>query len=113
VGKTYDDSEMRDVRAAFEDIVLRFPLVSTKFMFGSPCYLAADSLFAFLVKGGVVLTCLDEALRKELVERFDGRAFVSGGKTMSKWIQVGVAGESDFDAIVEYIQASYEAALIK
>lgn len=104
---------MRDLRAAFEDIVLRFPLVSTKFMFGSPCYMAADSLFAFLVGDGVVLTCLDEVKRSELIARFDARPFVSGGKTMSKWILVGVSGEADFDAMVEYVQASYEAALIK
>lgn len=109
----YDESEMLDLRAAFEDVVLRFPLVSTRFMFGSPCYLAADSLFAFLITDGVVLTCLDSDERSELVSSFDAHAFVSGGKTMLRWIQVAASNESDFDRLKVFIKSSYEAALIK
>ena len=109
--KMYDDKEMNDLRAAFEDRVLRFPLVTMKRMFGSPCYLAADSLFAFLVTEGVVLTCLDEPMRDRARAELDARAFESGGKTMRTWMLVPAENETDLDRIMPYAHASYEAAL--
>jgi hypothetical protein len=109
----YDKNAMEDFREAFEERILRFPLVTPKFMFGSPCYLAADSLFAFLVTEGVVLTCLDEPMRNRACAELDARAFESGGKTMRTWMQARAESESDVDRIMPFVQASYEAALAK
>ena len=109
----YDDSAMRDLRAAFEDEVLRWPLVAHKTMFGSPCYLAADRMFAFLVSGGLVISCTDEAMRTRLKSQFGARPFVSGGKTIGGWMRVDMEEEAALGRIMPVVAESYEKALCK
>jgi len=57
--KYYDESMMRELGESLEAVVLGWPGVTTKKLFGCPCYLVDKSMFALLVTGGVVLTRLD------------------------------------------------------
>ena len=107
----YDDAAMRDLRAMFEDIVLPWPLVTTKRMFGSPCYLAAERLFAFQVSDGCVLTRLPETKAAELSGRMQVKPFLSKGKKIGRWVEVSIAGEEELAILVPYIMESYEEAL--
>jgi len=54
--KYYSEEDMKDLRRVFEKEVLSWPEVSTKRMFGCPCYQADKRLFAFLVTDGLVIT---------------------------------------------------------
>ena len=113
VANMYDKSAMRDVCEAFEGAVLRWPLADARKMFGCPCYLAADKMFAFLITGGVVLTCTDEAMRGQLTAEFGARPFASGGKKIGGWMEIPVSGEADIEKLMPFVLASYNAALEK
>ena len=106
---------MRYFREAFEDAVLRLPGVTPRKMFGSPCYMAADALFAFLVTGGVVLTRLPEAARARLlageIAGLDASVFVSGTKPMPKWVRIGVEGDEVSKRLLALVRECYDAAL--
>ena len=56
--KYYDEEKMHDIRLKIDKEVLSWSNVTTKKMFGCPCYKYKDKLFAFLVTEGVVLTKL-------------------------------------------------------
>lgn len=109
----YDESAMRDICAALEDAVLLWPLADARKMFGCPCYLAADKMFAFLVTGGVVLTCTDEPMRGRLADEFGARPFKSRGKKLGRWMECPVSGEEDLEKLMPFVRASYDAALAK
>ncbi|MEP0813271.1 MAG: hypothetical protein HRF49_01220 [bacterium] len=109
----YDESAMRDICAAFEGAVLRWPLADTRKMFGCPCYLAADKMFAFLVTGGVVLTCTNPEMRERLAAKFGARPFSSGGKKIGGWMECPVSGEGDLEKLLPFALESFNAALEK
>ncbi len=115
VAKMYDDAAMRYFREAFEDAILRLPGVTPRKMFGSPCYMAAEALFAFLVTGGVVLTRLSEETRRRLVggeaAGVSAKVFISGTKPMKNWLEIAIEGDDVQDAILALARESYENAL--
>lgn len=115
VPKMYDEAEMRYFREAFEDAILRLPGVTPRKMFGSPCYMAADALFAFLVTGGVVLTRLADDTRRRLtggeIAGISARVFVSGTKPMKKWLEIDISGDEMPEALLALARESYENAL--
>lgn len=111
----YDETEMRYFREAFEDAILRLPGVTPRKMFGSPCYMAADALFAFLVTGGLVLTRLSEETRRRLaggeIEGVSARVFVSGTKPMKTWLEIETCGDEMPDVLLTLARESYDNAL--
>ena len=109
--KYYSEDEMREIRAAFEGHVLSWPEVTTKKMFGCPCYQANKKLFAFLVIGGVVITKLSEPDRQSLSNDFQTVPFQAGKKTVKNWPRVSIQDKAELNTIISYVEKSYDTAL--
>ena len=77
--KYYSEEETQGIRSAFEKEVLLWDQVSTKRMFGCPCYKVNDRLFSFLVTKGAVITHLNQTDREALALEH-GSAFFNAGK---------------------------------
>ena len=82
--KYYSEDEMKALRLAFEEEVLKWDQIDTKKMFGCPCYQANGKLFVFLVTKGVVITQLNEEDKNSLVKQFSTTPFKAGKKTGKK-----------------------------
>ena len=107
----FDPEAGAAVRERFEAVVLDWPAVTAKTMFGCPSYQADRTLFAVLVTDGVALTRLPDDRRESLAASFETGPFEAGSRTVTKWVQVAVDDPSDLDDLVPYVEASYEAAL--
>lgn len=105
--KYYSEEDTRDLRLALEKRVLRWPNVTTKKMFGCPCYQVNTKLFVFLVTKGIVITQLEEADIKELSQKYDTSHFQAGKKIVKKWIKISIARQ-DLENVMPYVQRSYE-----
>jgi hypothetical protein len=105
--KYYSEEEMGGLRLPLEREVLGWPGVRRKTMFGCPAYSAGDTLFAFLVTGGIVLTRLDEEEREELVRSKGATPFQAGTRTVPG--PCHDTGRSE--KILLHLRASYEAAM--
>ena len=108
--KYFDPDADTALKDAFEQLVLDWPGVTPKTMFGCPSYLANGTLFAVLVSEGVALTRLPNGHSEELETSFDTRPFKAGARTVKKWIQVVLDDPSDLDSLRPYVRASYESA---
>jgi len=109
--KYYSEEETGDLRLALEKRILRWRGVGTKQMFGCPCYQANSDLFAFLVTGGIVVTCLSEADRATL-SRWPGTGvFQAGKKTVRHWVRIPIRDSADLDQVMPFVRRSYQAAL--
>ena len=106
----YSEEKMKDLRSAFDGQVLGWPGVTTKKMFGCPCYRVGGKLFAFLVTNGVVITCLPDRDRNRLARTCAITAFEAGGKRVRAWAKVPVRGPRDLTAILPFVRSSYQAA---
>ena len=71
----YNEEKMQNIRLEIEKEILSWPNVTTRKMYGCPCYKYKDKLFAFLVTGGVVLTKVSEKDKIKLYEEFIIRPF--------------------------------------
>jgi hypothetical protein len=111
--KYYSDEDMKKLREAFEKTVLDWPKVTTKKMFGCPCYQADKKLFAFIVTDGVVITQLSEDDFDAVSNKFDAEPFSTGKRTVSKWLKVPLLEKKDLKKIIEYVNKSYKTALKK
>lgn len=111
--KYYSEDEMKDIRAAFEEKILAWPDVTTRKMFGCPCYKADNKLFAFLVTGGVVLTKLSEADRGSLSAIYRTEPFQAGKRTVNNWPRVPVFNKVELPELIPFVEKSYTAALIE
>jgi TfoX/Sxy family transcriptional regulator of competence genes len=107
----YSESEAHALREKFEEIVLGWPGVTRKMMFGSPSYLAGTTIFALLVTGGIVLTRLTDDQKSALLSSGVADYFAGHGRVMKKWIVIAVKEPSRVDRYLPAIRASYEAAL--
>ncbi|MBN1280018.1 MAG: hypothetical protein JXA00_00040 [Candidatus Thermoplasmatota archaeon] len=103
----YNEEKMKTVRERLEQEILRWPDVTTKKMYGCPCYKHKDKLFAFLVTDGVVLTKADEHDKQRLSKEFEIRPFQASTRTMKGWPQIPVNETSDIQKIIPFIQNSY------
>jgi hypothetical protein len=54
--KYYDEDVSGNLRLRLENEVMDWPHVSTKKMFGCPCYMVKKNIFVFLVTNGIVIT---------------------------------------------------------
>ena len=107
----FDAEQGEELKLAFEDLVLDWPSVAAKTMFGCPSYRADDTIFAVLVTDGVVLTRLPSDERTQLEQLFDTAPFEASGRTVADWVTVPVDGGSALGALRPYLEASYETAL--
>ncbi len=108
--KYYDEDKARELRAAFEAEVLRWPLVCATRMFGCPCYQAGDKLFAFLTSEGVVLTHLAERDRAKLHAAYAAKPFQAGKRVMKNWAAVPVPSPAALKKVMPFVKRSYRAA---
>ena len=108
--KYYTEEDTLDLRLALEKRVLKWPKVTTKKMFGCPCYQVMGKLFAFLVTKGIVITQLDETDILKLSQKYNATFFQSGKKIVKKWIKLSIESK-DLDWIMPYVRKSYETAL--
>jgi hypothetical protein len=67
-----------------EKEVLNWPNVTTKKMYGCPCYKNEEKLFAFLVTDCVVLTRVSEQEKIELSKEFEIKPFQAGHRTLNE-----------------------------
>lgn len=109
----YDESETHALREKFEEIVLAWPGVKKKLMFGSPSYAAEGTLFALLVTDGIVLTRLDEEKKSALLSTGGAGYFTGHGRVMKKWVVIIIDDPSNIDRYLPFISASYQAARLE
>ena len=107
----YSEEEMGRIRVQLEQDVMGWTGVRQRTMFGCPAYSAGDTLFAFLVTGGLVLTQWGEHEREELVRREGATPFRAGTRTVPGWITVPVRTPGDLKSILAFVRASYDAAI--
>ncbi len=109
--KYFDKEEGAALKTAFEDLVLDWPDVTAKTMFGCPSYQADGTLFAVLVTDGVALTRLPSDQREQVERAFETGPFQAGERTVTKWVQITIDDVAALDSLGPHIEASYEAAL--
>jgi hypothetical protein len=78
----YSEAESHDLRLHFEKIVLKWPGVHKKMMFGSPAYMTRKTSFAMLVTGGMILTRLSVPEKERLLEDRTAAYFEGHGRVM-------------------------------
>ena len=110
--KYYDQAVMSEVRSALDDRLLSREGVSTKPMFGCPCYRADGRLFAFLVTGGLVLTQLPQSVRDQLSPSFHTELFEATGRRMKNWLRFPVEAPAALEPLDDLIDVSYSTALL-
>ena len=108
--KYYSEEDTRDLRLALEDRVLNWSKVTTKKMFGCPCYQVMGKIFIFLVTKGIVITQLTEVEIDDLSQKYETGFFQAGKKIVKKWIRLSIE-PNDLDKIMSYVRKSYESAL--
>ncbi len=111
--KYYSEEDMKNLRLAFEEKVLRWPQVSTKKMFGCPCYKANGKLFAFLVTEGIVIIQLEQADKETLSREHKTTFFQAGKKIVQDCVSVSIKNKEDLDRILPFVRKSYESAFQK
>ena len=108
--KYYDEKVMKNMRLKIEEEIIHWPEVTTKKMFGCPCYKYKNKLFAFLVTDGIVLTKVNEEDKITLSKEFSIKPFQSTTRTMKSWPQLPLEKNSDLKKIIPFIKNSYEHA---
>ncbi len=93
-----------------ESIVLEWPGVSKKTMFGSPAYVIGKTYFAMLVTGGMILTRLTEPEKERLLKEPGVGYFEGHGRVMKKWVHIPVLTPAEIDTWVPCLRSSYEHA---
>jgi len=111
--KYYSEDEMKELRLALEDEVLKWPSVKPTKMFGCPCYRAKGTLFAFLFMDSLVLTGLGEKDREKISRQRKTMPFEAANRKIPKWIRIPVKDKQDLDKLLPYVKKSYESSLKK
>lgn len=110
--RLYSEDIAGKLRSAFEKIVLAWPGVTKKTMFGCPAYLVNGRLFSFLTSEGIVLTSLDKATKERLKRSVEWRPFKAGSRTVKHWSLIPLPDPVNLPSILSYIRTSYESASI-
>jgi hypothetical protein len=105
--KWYIEEETKALREAFEKEILNWPEVTSKKMFGCPCYLVNGKMFAGMVTKGIVIPKLSTHERDELGKVLEIKPFVAGKRTMKNWVRVDLTPE-ELPKILPYVKRSYE-----
>ena len=104
----YNEEKMHNLRLRLEEEILNWPNVTTKKMYGCPCYKNEEKLFAFLVTDGVVLTKVSEQDKIKLSKEFAIKPFQAGTRTINKWPQILVDETTNVDKVISFIKNSYD-----
>ena len=107
----YSESESGDIRLKIEEIVLKWPGVTKKMLFGSPAFAIGPTYFAMVVTGGVILTRLGDEEKTRLLEDPGAGYFEGHGRTMKKWVHIRLPTPSELDRYLPWLKSSYEHAL--
>ena len=107
----YTESESQQLREKFEEIVVPWPEVTKKTMFGSPTYSARGTIFAMLVNGGIILSQLDDEEKGALLSGSDAEYFVAHGRVIKKWVLIRIQDSADIERFIPFIEASYNRAM--
>lgn len=67
--KYYDEDKMKNIRLKIEEELLSWSDVTTRKMYGCPCYKNKEKMFAFLVTDGIVLTKPSEKDKLDLSKK--------------------------------------------
>jgi hypothetical protein len=105
--KYYNEAKMKSLRLKIEKEILSWSNVTTKKMYGCPCYKHKDELFAFLVTDGVVLTKVSEQDKIKLSKEFKTKPFQAATRTMKGWPQIPFDETPDIKRIIPFIKISY------
>ena len=108
----YNEEIMKNFRMKIEKEILDWPNVTTKKMYGCPCYKYKDKLFAFLVTDGVVLTKASEEDKNKLSKEFKIKPFQAATRIMKGWPQIPVNKTTDLKKIMPFIKNSYNQSKI-
>ena len=111
--KYYSEEDTKNLRLALEEEILSWKEVSTKKMFGCPCYQAKGKLFVFLVTKGIVITQLQLADRERISSLYQTGFFKAGKKIVSKWLKISLRDKEDLEGLMPFVRKSYEEALLK
>jgi hypothetical protein len=103
----YNEEKMKSLRLKIEKEILSWSNVTTKKMYGCPCYKHKDKLFAFLVTDGVVLTKASEEDKMKLSKEFTIKPFQAATRTIKGWPQIPVDDTLDLERIIPFIKNSY------
>lgn len=103
----YNEEKMKNIRLKIEKDVLSWPNVTTKKMYGCPCYKYKEKLFAFLVTDGIVFTKTSEQDKIKLSKEFIIKPFQAATRIMKGWPQIPVDETSDLEKIIPFIKNSY------
>ena len=109
--KYYDELISGNLRLRLEKEIMDWPDVSTKKMFGCPCYMTNDKIFVFLVTNGIVITQLEPDELKGLHKLTTTEYFQAGKRTVKKWIKIPVASEVEIMQLLPYIKMSYDSLM--
>lgn len=107
----YSEAQGGALRAAVEALILPWPDVTARRMFGCPAYTADGRLFVFVVNEGLVLTQLRLRDRQVLAEEFEVEPFKAGERVLNHWLKVGVTDPQKLPRLLRFVQRSYEEAL--
>ena len=107
----YNEEKMHNLRLGLEKEILNWPNVTTKKMYGCPCYKNKEKLFAFLVTDGVVLTKASEQDKIKLSKEFEVRPFQAGKRTINKWPQISLDNSTDLDNVIKFVKHSYDQSM--
>ena len=109
----YNEEKMKNLRLRLEKEILCWSYITTKKMYGCPCYKYKDKLFAFLVTDGVVLTKASDQDKTKLSKEFRIKPFQAATRTMKGWPQIPLDETSDLIKIIPFIKKSYEQSKIE
>jgi TfoX/Sxy family transcriptional regulator of competence genes len=101
-----------DLAASLSEQLLGQPQVTEKYMFGCPCFLVREKLFALVHDGNLVLTCLSPSSRETLLESGEHKIF-TGGNKIKTWLELTVVDERTLSELLPYIEESKKAAAAK
>lgn len=109
--KYYDEIISRKLRLQLEKEIMDWPDVSTKKMFGCPCYMVNEKIFVFLVTNGIVITQLKPDELKGLQKITNTLYFQAGKRTVKKWTKIPVTSETELMKLFPYIKMSYNSSM--
>ena len=107
----YTETESQQMREKFEEIVLPWPEVTKKKMFGSPTYSARGTILAMLVNGGIILSQLDEEQKAALLSGTGAEYFVAHDRVIKKWVLIRIQDSAEIERFIPFIEASYHRAM--
>ncbi len=107
----YVEDDARALRQAFEKIVLLWPQVETRRMFGCPAYVAEGRLFAFLVTDGVVITQLRQKDIETLAQGNQTEPFKAGERVIKRWTKLFITDPAAIGRIISFVRKSYQTAM--